>query len=91
MTIFTIDCETLNSEVGFWDMYVATTNPGGAGYFGHNLHAFWDGLNGGPGWPGECELRFINTSNIQSLSEGKFYAALKEIARDSKFVRVHVE
>ena len=91
MAVFTINCDGLNSESEFWDLYLAETNPEGACYFGHNLDAFWDALSGGPGWPGECELRFVNTRSLQNFNHGKFYVALKEIARDSKVVPVYFE
>lgn len=91
MRIVTIDCASIRNETEFWDQYVSTTNPEGARSFGRNLDAFWDGIHGGPGWPGICSLRFINTQSIQRFRDGQFYESLREIARDSKLVGIVVE
>lgn len=91
MGTYTIDCAAVTDEESFWRAYLSATNPEGAGYFGRNLDAFWDALHGGPGWPGECELCFINTSSINNFREGQFYSALQQIAKDSKHVRVRLE
>ena len=65
--------------------------PEGASYFGCNLDAFWDALNGGPGWPGEVELKFINTMRLKYFKEGHFHRALAKMAEDSKIIQVSVE
>ncbi|WP_331990129.1 barstar family protein [Chitinimonas sp.] len=91
MHSYTIDCVHITDESAFWQAYLAATNPEGAGYFGRNLDAFWDALNGGPGWPGECQLKFVNTASLKVLNEGRFYVALQEIARDSELVEVRLE
>jgi RNAse (barnase) inhibitor barstar len=91
MGSYTVDCANLKDESAFWQAYLAVTKPEGAGYFGCNLDAFWDALNGGPGWPGECQLKFVNTASLKTLREGRFYQALQEIARDSELVEVHLE
>lgn len=89
MDTFTIDCATVESEADFWRTYVNEVQPEGAGYFGQNLNAFWDAVSGGgPGWPGECELRFTNTNHLVKINDGGFLRALSDIARDSKLVRV---
>ncbi|MNJ70314.1 Barstar (barnase inhibitor) [compost metagenome] len=62
MHFYTIDCAQLKDEGTFWQAYLAATEPEDAGYFGCNLDAFWDALNEGPGWPGECQLMFIDTA-----------------------------
>lgn len=81
----------LEDEGAFWLAYLAATKPESAGYFGCNLDAFWDALNGGPGWPGKCQLRFVNTEGLKTIRKGLFYRALLEIARDSKLVQVLLE
>lgn len=91
MRSIVIDCGAVQSEADFWSAYVRIAEPDGDGYFGRNLHAFWDGLNGGPGWPGECELRFINTSSLTAFRDGAFIEALHDIARRSTEVKVTVE
>jgi len=90
MRVFTIDCSALRTEDEFWATYLAITGQE-RGYFGCNLDAFWDALHGGPGSPGECELRFINTSVVQTWRAGNFYRAMQRIAKESKLVAVHVE
>jgi RNAse (barnase) inhibitor barstar len=91
MRAVTIDCGDVHSEGDFWDRYVLAALPEGSGYFGHNLDAFWDGLNGGPGWPGECELHFVNTHTLAKFRDGRFLSALRKIAGDSQFVRVVID
>ncbi|MES2948706.1 MAG: barstar family protein [Pseudomonadota bacterium] len=86
-----VDCRAIQSEADFWSEYVQATEPEAAGYFGRNLDAFWDGLNGGPGWPGECELRIINTKPLQGFRNGQFIDALRSIASRSTFVKVTLE
>ena len=65
-----------------------SAEPDSSGYFGRNLDAFWDGLNGGPGWPGECEPQFISTQPLLALRGGHFLEALRDIASRSTIVKV---
>lgn len=87
----TIDCDGIQSEADFWSAYVQATNPEGAGDFGRNFNALWEGLNGGPGWPGKCELHFINTVKLSTFRNGQFLASLEEIAGKSTHVKVTLE
>jgi Barstar (barnase inhibitor) len=92
MRSIVIDCDAVQSEADFWSVYVRTAEPEGADYFGRNLDAFWDGLNGGPGWPGDdCQLRFINTAPLRPLRSGLFLKALRDIAGRSAAVKVTFE
>ena len=91
MRIIVVDCSAVQSEADFWSAYVKTAEPEGSGYFGRNLDAFWDGLNGGPGWPGECELQFTNTRHLQAFRGGQFVEALRDIASRSTYVKVTLE
>ncbi|WP_133680716.1 barstar family protein [Paludibacterium purpuratum] len=88
MRTIVVDCLSVQSEADFWATYVATAEPNGAGYFGCNLDAFWDSLYGGPGWPGECELQFINTRHLQVFRSGCFLKALHDIASRSTVIKV---
>lgn len=88
MRTIVVDCLTVHSEADFWSAYVKSAEPDSLGYFGRNLDAFWDGLNGGPGWPGECELQFINTEHLQAFRGGYFLEALRDIASRSTIVKV---
>lgn len=90
MRVITIDCRGISSEAEFWNAYLAASQPDGAGFFGSNLDAFWDGLHGGPGWPGECVLSFTNTISLEPLRDGAFVEALRLIASESKDVRVEL-
>jgi RNAse (barnase) inhibitor barstar len=87
----TIDCASVRTREDFWREYLAAAEPEEAGYFGRNLDALWDALAGGPGWPGECVLRIVNTSSLKSIEGGRFYDALAVIARDSRTVKVVLE
>ncbi|WP_433931538.1 barstar family protein [Sorangium cellulosum] len=86
-----VDCSAVQTEADFWSAYVRAAEPEGAVYFGRNLDAFWDGLNGGPGWPGECELKFVNTQPLHRLRDGQVIRALRDIASRSTFVKVTLE
>lgn len=88
MRTVNIDCSGIESEAAFWTRYLRSTDAEGAGRFGRNLNAFRDALNGGPGWPGECEVRFFNTSRLAALNHGEFLEALRRIADESMNVRV---
>lgn len=89
--IVTVDCASVANENDFWNCYVTAANPDGSEIFGRNLDAFWDAVNGGPGWPGVCQLRFINCRSIKGIRDGQFYEALCDIARDSSLVEIQVE
>jgi RNAse (barnase) inhibitor barstar len=91
MASITVDCSGVQTEAEFWAEYLRVAKPEGAGYFGRNLDAFWDALNGGPGWPGECDLYFTNTDSIRSFRDGRFYEALLKIASESSWVKLHVQ
>lgn len=52
-----VHCLNVQSESDFWSAYGKSAQPDGCGNFGRNLDALWDGLNGGLGWSGECELQ----------------------------------
>jgi ribonuclease inhibitor len=88
MRTIVVDCLTVQSEADFWSTYLKSAEPDGSGYFGRNLDAFWDALNGGPGWPGECELQFTNTRHVQAFRSGHFLEALRDIATRSSIVKV---
>jgi hypothetical protein len=89
---FTIDCGSVLSEMELWEKYVDVTRPEGVEHFGYSLDAFNDAITGGgPGWPGECEIYFINTARVRQFRNGAFHAALERIASDSTSARVHLE
>lgn len=92
MREFIIDCSEFNHEADFWTAYLSTTRPEGAQLLGRNFDAFWDALSaGGPGWPGECVLRFVNTDVLRHLQDGKFYLTLQEIALGSRTIAIHMD
>jgi RNAse (barnase) inhibitor barstar len=92
MKTIIVDCTEVDSPEKFWEAYVTAANPEGAAYFGRNLDAFWDAVSaGGPGWPGECELKFTNTDGVKKLRGGSFYASLRRIADECKSVSIAFE
>lgn len=92
MQKFIIDCGTVNSAMGFWEKYIEITQPESAASFGYNLDAFNDAItDGGPGWPGECEIYFTNTARIQAWRYGEFYKRLQTIADESTNARLYLE
>lgn len=75
-----------------WEKYVEVTRPEDAVHFGNNLAAFNDAITaGGPGWPGECEIYFTNTTPVQKFGDGEFYRSLQRIASDSTSARIFLE
>ena len=82
MKRFEVDCSNVKSPAQFWDAYLAVTQPEGAALFGRNLDAFNDALYGGPGYPGECELCLVNSSNLGGMGDGKFLRALQDISAE---------
>jgi len=92
MKTIIVDCRDVDSVEKFWEVYLAAAKPEGASVFGCNLDAFWDAVSaGGPGWPGECELRFTNTDRVRDFRSGSFYAALKRIAEQCDSVKIVLE
>jgi hypothetical protein len=88
----TINCSGIRSEPEFWRIYLETVKPEGTHFFGCNLDAFNDALTGGgPGWPGECQVHFINTESLQCINDGEFYRKLLEIMAQSVAAPVHFE
>jgi ribonuclease inhibitor len=87
----TVDCARVETREDFWRAYLDTVKPPDEALFGRNLDAFWDALAGGPGSPGSCVLRFVNTEPLKGIDGGRFYGALLEIARNSRTVQVVLE
>lgn len=86
MKIYQLDCSQVSSQSDFWALYLATIRPDGAEVFGRNLSAFWDAIaGGGPGWPGECQIRVVNTGKLQKQA-AQFFEGLQRIASE---VREH--
>lgn len=87
-----IDCAGVKSEGEVCQRYLDAAQPEGAGYFGCNLNAFWDAVEGGgPGWPGEAELVFTNSADLFHLPNGRsFLKELRNIAKEATFTRVEL-
>jgi ribonuclease inhibitor len=85
-----IDAAGVSDEGEFWERYVLAAQPEGEGFFGHNLDAFWDAVEGGgPGYPGKVDLHFVNMSALHALPNGKvFMKAFAEIASEAKFTKI---
>lgn len=92
MPTYVVECRGVASEAEFWSRYVEAVRPGGARWFGRNLDAFWDAVDkGGPGWPGGCSLRFLDTHELRGLGDGLLLRGLRDIARDATAVRISLE
>lgn len=91
-----IDCANVTSADGFWQLYLEAANPTSADKFGRNLDAFWDAVErGGPGWPGEVRLVFINCASLADLpvrgGASSLRDALQAIAAEVTTIRLVVE
>jgi ribonuclease inhibitor len=78
-----IDCQGIGTEAQFWDRYVDAIPPESRRYFGRNLDAFNDALAGGPGWPGDVDVQFLNAASLRGIRDGDFLSALEEITAQS--------
>ncbi|QAY78925.1 barstar family protein [Sphingosinicella sp. BN140058] len=87
MHTIVIDCTDVRSAEEFWQRYLDAAKPEGAAFFGRNLNAFWDAVEGaGPGWPGDARLAFTNTTHLEpALLEG-----LRSIAHEATHTRIDV-
>lgn len=87
-----IDCAGLTDTAEFWHRYLDATQPQDAGFFGRNLDAFWDAIEGGgPGWPGNVRLVFTNASQIKSLrtfGSESFLEKLRQIANETTQIEI---
>jgi RNAse (barnase) inhibitor barstar len=84
MASVVVDCKGVTSPQAFWERYVTVVKPMGAEHFGRNLDAFWDAVDGGgPGCPEQQEVEFVNTASLKKIQKGRFYEALRKIARES--------
>lgn len=79
---FTLDCESVQADGDFWDLYCEVVRPEDEGYFGRNLDAFWDAVSaGGPGWPGECQIDLVNSSEF-ARKNPRLFKGLQRIAQE---------
>ena len=82
---YIIDASDIGTSNEFWNRYIEIVQPDGLRYFGKNLDALWDALDGGgPGFPGDDEstIKIINSQNLKSIRDGKFLDALQKISND---------
>ncbi len=92
MKTIKLDCQVVLTEGDFWDLYLAAAQPQGAGVFGRSMKALQSALaDGEAGWPGECELKFVNTDRLKNLRGGAFYEQLRRIAGTTGRVRMELE
>ena len=92
MKTIKLDCQVVLTEGDFWDLYLAATQPQGAGIFGRSMQALESALDAGEaGWPGECELKLVNTARLKSLRGGVFYEQLRRIAGTTRSIRMSLE
>lgn len=88
-----IDAQGVNDAGDFWERYVIAARPEGADLFGRNLDAFWDAVEGGgPGYPGDVALHFVNMSALRRLPDGEaFFSAIAKIASDATLTSISWE
>jgi hypothetical protein len=92
MKTIKLDCQVVLTEGDFWDLYLAATQPQGAGIFGRSVKALHAALEEGEaGWPGECELKVVNTQRLKVLRGGSFYEQLSKVAGSAGRVRFNLE
>jgi len=88
----TIDCAKVTSEEEFWLLYLQSVDAQNGHVFGRNLDAFWDALEGGgPGWPGDVHLHFVNTQSLAPLRGRKFLTILRRLAGELTTPRVTID
>lgn len=89
-----IDCDGIVNIEEFWDRYESSVGAENTRFFGRNLDALWDALEGGgPGCPDATYLIFRNTAELRDLrtrSGNSFPAALHEIATGVSRIRVEL-
>jgi RNAse (barnase) inhibitor barstar len=83
-----VDAAGISTEGDFWQRYLDVVKPEGAQYFGRNLNAFWDAIDGGgPGFPGDVDLNFINISGLGR----SFLISLENFASSASHIRITVQ
>ncbi|NTI41422.1 barstar family protein [Rhizobium rhizogenes] len=89
-----IDCDGIANVEEFWDRYESSVGAESARFFGRNLNAIWDALEGGgPGCPDATHVIFKNAAKLRDLkthSGDNFLAILREIATNVSSIRVEV-
>ncbi len=89
--VIEVDCCDVQSESEFWNRYLAATKPELGHLFGRNLHAYWDAVEwGGPGWPGDVHLRFLNCLSLAGFRNGDFLRFFRKYSSEMKHRRVEL-
>ena len=87
---YQIDCSRIHSETEFWQAYLETTNPNDSSLFAGNIEAFEAALKWekAPGYPGQCEIRLVNSSHLKTLADPYLFERLEALAHpDFLFLR----
>jgi ribonuclease inhibitor len=81
MTRLIVDCREIVSIEEFWDLYVSSIGAENALFFGRNLDALWDALEGGgPGCPpSTTHLIFRNVGELRNLKQRSGKSFLDEL------------
>lgn len=92
MKTVVIDCRDLTSVAEFWQRYIDVAQPADWGFFGRNLNAFWDAVEGGgPGWPGEVKLVFANSVELATMPDGQWLLdQLRKIAAEVQYTPIEL-
>ena len=87
-----IDCKGVTSAAEFWQLYLDTAKPSDGKLFGRNLDAFWDAVEfGGPGWPGNVELVFTHSSQLEAVEAANgrsLLDGLRNVADEATQMRI---
>jgi hypothetical protein len=90
---YQIDCSNIHSETEFWQRYLEITNPNDSRLFACNIEAFEAALKSqnAPGYPGQCVIRFINSSQMKTWANPYLFERLEALAHpDFLFLRAEL-
>jgi hypothetical protein len=87
-----VRCTGVTDEETFWQAFLDAAQPDGAANFGRNFDAFRDAiLGGGPGWPGEHVLQFVDFESLRAIDGGRLCVALEDLAAESHYVTIRFQ
>lgn len=79
-TALVIDCSGVKDVNDFWNRYVAVIGHDNCRFFGRNLDALRDSLEGGgPGSPDASRLSFINIADLEAVAGTEFVNELRAL------------
>jgi RNAse (barnase) inhibitor barstar len=89
-----INCKGITSAEEFWDRYERAVGRENCVWFGRNLDALWDALEGGgPGFPGVAHLIFEDTNDLTDIATARgvpLLRGLQRIATDATHIKIEL-